>query len=67
MLAAERWCQGKICFVLEGGYSLQGLKDCSQAIMVEMEKRHPRELSVREGAVFKEISRKAARFSRWKW
>jgi acetoin utilization deacetylase AcuC-like enzyme len=67
MLAAERWCQGKICFVLEGGYSLQGLKDCSRGIMAEMEKRHPHELLVREGAVFKEISRKAARFSRWKW
>jgi acetoin utilization deacetylase AcuC-like enzyme len=67
ILAAERWCNGKICFILEGGYSMQGLKDCSRAIMAEMEKRHPHELSVREGAVFKEISRKAARFSRWKW
>jgi acetoin utilization deacetylase AcuC-like enzyme len=67
ILAAERWCNGKICFILEGGYSLQGLRDCSRAIMIEMEQRHPRELLVREGAVFKEISRKAARFSRWKW
>jgi acetoin utilization deacetylase AcuC-like enzyme len=65
--AADRWCAGKICFVLEGGYSLQGLKDCSQKIMAEMEKVHPDELTVREGTLFKEISRKAAQFSRWKW
>jgi acetoin utilization deacetylase AcuC-like enzyme len=67
ILAAERWCDGKICFVLEGGYSPQGLKDCSRAIMTEMGKMHPNELSLREGTVFKEISKKAAKFSRWKW
>ncbi len=67
ILAAERWCDGKICFILEGGYSLQGLKACSQAIMAEMETTHPRELIVREGALFNEISRKAAKLSRWEW
>ncbi len=69
MLAAERWCDGKICFVLEGGYSLQALKDCIRAIMVEMEKQRPHELSVREGAVFREISSQAAKFTAglWKW
>jgi acetoin utilization deacetylase AcuC-like enzyme len=67
ILAAERWCNGRICFVLEGGYSMQGLRDCVQAILTEMEKNHPHELAVREGVIFKEISRKAAKFSRWKW
>jgi len=67
MLAADRLCQGKICFVLEGGYSLQGLRDCSRAVMAGMEQRHPREFSARESAAFREISRKAAKFSRWKW
>jgi acetoin utilization deacetylase AcuC-like enzyme len=67
MLAAERCCAGKICFVLEGGYSLDGLKNSSKAIMAEMEKQLPVELSVREGAVFKEVTGNAARFSRWKW
>jgi len=67
MLAAERWCNGRICFVLEGGYSLEGLKDSSRAVLIEMEKKRPDEISVREGALFKEISQKAAKFSRWKW
>ncbi len=67
MLAAERWCYGRICFLLEGGYSLEGLKDSSRAVLVEMEKEHPDELSVRESAVFKEVSKNAAKFSRWKW
>ncbi len=69
MLAAERLCAGKICFVLEGGYDLQALSDCAHAIMVEMEKRQPRELSLREGAYFREISTHASRFAagRWKW
>jgi acetoin utilization deacetylase AcuC-like enzyme len=67
MLAAERWCNGKICFILEGGYSVQGLQDSTRAIMTEMEKRLPEEFPIREGAAFKDISRKAARFSCWKW
>jgi len=67
ILAAERCCAGKICFVLEGGYSLEALKDCSRAIMAEMQKQRPVESPVRESALFAEISRNAARFSRWKW
>jgi acetoin utilization deacetylase AcuC-like enzyme len=67
ILAAERWCGGKICFILEGGYSSQGLRECSRAVLVEMEKQRPEELSIREGAVFREISRNAAKFSPWKW
>jgi acetoin utilization deacetylase AcuC-like enzyme len=67
--AAERWCEGKICFVLEGGYDLQALHDCARAIMIEMEMENPSELSVREGQVFGEISKRAARYAGglWKW
>jgi len=69
MLAAERWCDGKICFVLEGGYNLQALTDCARAIMVAMEQPSPKELSAREGSVFREISRQAAKCAAglWKW
>jgi acetoin utilization deacetylase AcuC-like enzyme len=69
MLAANRVCDGKICFVLEGGYSLQALKECSAAILTEMLQQHPAELTVRESSGFKEISRQAAKYSggRWKW
>jgi acetoin utilization deacetylase AcuC-like enzyme len=67
--SAERLCEGKICFVLEGGYSSKGLKDSISAIMVEMEKPSPREVSVREGALFPEISKQAAKSAGglWKW
>lgn len=69
ILAAERLCDGKICFVLEGGYNLQALKECVHAILVEMEKQHPRELSIRESSLFREISKQAVKFAagRWKW
>jgi acetoin utilization deacetylase AcuC-like enzyme len=69
MHAADRWCNGKICFVLEGGYNLQALQDCVRAIMVEMEEESPRELSVREGALFREISRHPSKFAAgiWQW
>ncbi len=67
--AAEHLCGGKICFVLEGGYSLQALRDCISAIMTEMEKQLPRAGSIREGAFFHDISKQAARFTadHWKW
>ncbi len=67
MQAAERWCNGKICFILEGGYSMQGLQDSLRAIMVAMEKSHPEEMPVREGEAFRDLSRRAAQFSRWQW
>jgi acetoin utilization deacetylase AcuC-like enzyme len=69
MLAAERSCNGKICFVLEGGYDMQALQDSILAILVEMEKKHPCELAVPEGAFFKEILKQPEQFAagRWKW
>jgi len=67
--AAERLCDGKICFILEGGYNSQALGDCIGATMIEMERRSPREASIREGAHFQEISKQAAKFTAglWKW
>jgi acetoin utilization deacetylase AcuC-like enzyme len=69
ILAAERSCAGKICFVLEGGYDLQALADCSKAAIAAMEQPQPREMSVPEGSFFKEISRKASGYAGglWKW
>jgi acetoin utilization deacetylase AcuC-like enzyme len=69
MLAADRLCNGRICFVLEGGYSLEALKECCSAVLSEMQKQHPTELSVRESSGFKDISRAAAKFAagKWKW
>jgi acetoin utilization deacetylase AcuC-like enzyme len=67
ILAAERYCQGKICFVLEGGYNLEALKACSRSIMDAMEQHYPEEASVREGSVFTEIARKIAMFGPWRF
>jgi acetoin utilization deacetylase AcuC-like enzyme len=67
--AADRHCNGKICFVLEGGYNLQALQECANATMAEMEKQAPAELPFREGSLFREIAHQAAKHSkgRWKW
>jgi acetoin utilization deacetylase AcuC-like enzyme len=67
--AADRHCNGRICFVLEGGYNLQALQECANATMMEMEKQAPVELTVRESQLFREISHRAARYAkgRWKW
>ena len=69
MLAADRICNGRICFVLEGGYNLQALKDCSLAIMTQMKLQRPGELSMRENDLFREISGEAAKYASgiWKW
>jgi acetoin utilization deacetylase AcuC-like enzyme len=69
MLAADRVCNGNICFILEGGYNLQALKDCALAVMSEMKKEHPSQLSIRESALFRDISKQAARSAAgiWKW
>lgn len=36
---AEEICRGKICFLLEGGYSFRGIRDCGLAVMKEL--HHP--------------------------
>ena len=52
--------------MLEGGYSMQALRECTEAIMEQMELEHPEELQLREDSVFREISRRA-KTGFWKW
>lgn len=33
---AEEVCDGRVCYVMEGGYSMQGIKSCGLAVMKEM-------------------------------
>ena len=67
--AAEHCCGGRICFVLEGGYSYEALIECTQAVMAEMEKKNPQELELRESPLFHLISRRLKEIagSLWKW
>ncbi len=67
--AADRNCGGRICFVLEGGYSTEALQECSRAVMTEMEIENPHELKLSEDPLFREISRhaKASLDHSWKW
>jgi acetoin utilization deacetylase AcuC-like enzyme len=67
--AADRHCEGRICFVLEGGYNMQALRECANAIMIQMEKATPAEMPVRENSLFREIAHQAAKHAkgRWKW
>jgi acetoin utilization deacetylase AcuC-like enzyme len=37
ILAADALCSGRICFVLEGGYSLEALKECTRLVVGQME------------------------------
>lgn len=67
MLAAERSCNGRICFILEGGYHMQALQECVYFVMTQMAKQDPEELSLGEGAIFQEISRESALHSAGKW
>lgn len=65
--AAEKWCDGKICFVLEGGYDLQALKECCRSIMNTMEKSSPPESKAREGSVFHQAVKQFTRFTGGLW
>jgi acetoin utilization deacetylase AcuC-like enzyme len=67
--AADRCCGGKICFVLEGGYSPSGLEECTRAVMTEMESGNPQELALPGDALFDAISTHAkGEFGEhWQW
>ncbi|MGA2260386.1 MAG: histone deacetylase [Acidobacteriota bacterium] len=67
--AADRCCGGRICFVLEGGYSSAGLQECTKAVMAELEAQHPNELTVPADPLFETISKDAeGEFGEhWKW
>ena len=69
MLAAERSCGGRICFILEGGYHMQALQECVHFVMTQMAKQDPEELPIQESLLFQEISNQAVLYGagRWKW
>jgi acetoin utilization deacetylase AcuC-like enzyme len=67
--AADQCCQGRILFVLEGGYSKEALQSCTKAVMAEMESDSPSELPLPGDELFQEISEHAKKFvgDFWKW
>ena len=69
ILAADRNCQGRICFVLEGGYSAQALRDCTKGVMSQMESESPTEAATAINPLFQQISErsKSAFGSFWHW
>ena len=67
ILAAEKSCKGKICFVLEGGYHMQSLRECVYAVMTQMAKPFPEELPAAAGKVFQEISMQTASYNAGMW
>jgi len=66
---AEETCQGKIGFVLEGGYSPRGLEDCTREVLLRMEQRRPEELPASLDPLFEHIRESARRRlgQYWKW
>jgi acetoin utilization deacetylase AcuC-like enzyme len=67
--AADQCCQGRILFVLEGGYSKEALQSCTKAVMAEMESDSPNDLMPPGDGLFQEISKHARRFvgDIWEW
>jgi acetoin utilization deacetylase AcuC-like enzyme len=67
--AADKCCEGRICFVLEGGYSPAGLQECTRAVLSEMESEGPKELTLSDDPLFEAISKHAEdEFGEhWKW
>jgi len=68
--AADRSAAGKICFVLEGGYSMEGLQSCTRAVMREIEQGgRVDETRGVEDPLYYEISTAAKRAygDIWKW
>lgn len=67
--AADTCCRGKICFVLEGGYSHEGLRQCTEAVLAEMEHENPPGARIEESPLFQDLSRKAKSSfgNQWKW
>lgn len=69
ILAADRNCQGRICFVLEGGYSAEALRDCTRGVMSNMEAETPAEAITAINPLFHQVSEqsRSAVGSFWKW
>jgi len=69
ILAADEHCSGRICFVLEGGYSAEALRDCTRGVLSQMESEKPAEMVTAVNPVFQQISEGAgaALGSFWRW
>ena len=69
ILAADRNCQGKICFVLEGGYNAEALRDCTRVTMTQMEAGTPAETPTAINPLFYQISERSRGIvgSFWRW
>jgi len=59
--AADEACGGKICFVLEGGYSLEALKECTRLVVGQMESPLAQERRLGSLPRFEEYSAEARR------
>jgi acetoin utilization deacetylase AcuC-like enzyme len=69
IVAANRLCGGRILFVLEGGYSIEALKDCTRAVMTAMEAENPGQAPTAINPLFDQISEnsRAHLAPFWKW
>lgn len=67
--SADAVCGGKICFVLEGGYSMEGLQKCTTGVLTMMESPEGNSFAGSEGPLFHEISKESKKFlgDLWKW
>ena len=54
--AADRNCEGRICFLLEGGYGPAGLQACTRAVLAELESDHPAELQLPGDDLYESLS-----------
>jgi acetoin utilization deacetylase AcuC-like enzyme len=59
--AADEVCGGRICFVLEGGYSLEALKECTRLVVEQMESPRAQERRLNSLSKFEEYSDEARR------
>lgn len=67
--AAESSCQGKICFVLEGGYNLDALEACTRAAIAAMEAMTTEEPQLPDDRLFEHLSQRVKKETGdlWKW
>ena len=64
---AEKICDGKVIYVLEGGYSQEGIKKGTKAILEEMTFQNKEKYSWRETAEFKEYYEEVKKYFREYW
>jgi acetoin utilization deacetylase AcuC-like enzyme len=59
--AADLHCDGRICFVLEGGYDREALQECTRAVMERMECESPEPGLPATNGAFDQIYQKSRR------